>query len=252
MKRWTDKEIEYLQDKAGNVSMRYLSETLNRTPGAIINKLTKSGIGCPTVTTDYLLVNIAAKMIGIDYKRIKYWIKYKGLKIEQKAIRGKNKRILIDYNTFIEFLKNNQKLWDSRKVDFYSLGCEPKWLEEKRKLDRLLPRNKEKKWTIHEDVEAEGMKAKGYKIQEIANRLNRTYASVKRRLYDIRQSKGIGTISKVKSIILLDEYGNIKETFNGTRQAGKHLNISRQTVSDYCNNKVKKKMCNIVWADDLE
>lgn len=36
--------------------------------------------------------------------------------------------------------------------------------------------------------------------------------------------------------------------YKGTREAASKLHISRQTVSDYCNNKVKKPMCNIRWA----
>ena len=40
--------------------------------------------------------------------------------------------------------------------------------------------------------------------------------------------------------------------YKGTREAGKALHISRQTVSDYCNGKVKKPMFKIRWARDGE
>ena len=36
--------------------------------------------------------------------------------------------------------------------------------------------------------------------------------------------------------------------YKGTREAGKALHISRQTVSDYCNGKVKKPMFKIRFA----
>ena len=39
------------------------------------------------------------------------------------------------------------------------------------------------------------------------------------------------------------------KTYIGTRAAGKMLHISRQTVSDYCNNKVKKPMYNLMWGE---
>lgn len=40
--------------------------------------------------------------------------------------------------------------------------------------------------------------------------------------------------------------------YKGTREAGKALNISRQTVSDYCNGKVKKPMFKLRWAGSDE
>ena len=40
------------------------------------------------------------------------------------------------------------------------------------------------------------------------------------------------------------------KVYTGTRQAGEALNISRQTVSDYCNNKIKKPMYNLKWAKE--
>lgn len=59
-----------------------------------------------------------------------------------------------------------------------------------------------------------------------------------------------GQLSSEKTIILI-ENGEIKKIFKSTRQVEKELFISRQTVSDYCNNKVKNKMFNLVWAEDL-
>lgn len=183
---WTPEEIEYLQENLGNVSMNYLVSKLNRTQNSIIIKATKLGIGGATIKTDYLLPNIAGKMIGKDIKTIMYWIKYKDLAFTKKNIRGNKKRVLIEYDTFIKFLKDNQDLWDSRKVEPYALGYEPEWLIEKRKLDRQKPKKSQQKWTKFDEMEAVRMKNEGNPIQTIANKLNRSYASVRRKLYDIR------------------------------------------------------------------
>ena len=168
--------------------MSYISQKLNRTPNAIIIKATRLKIGGPTIKTEYLLPNIAAQMVGVDFASIIYWIKYKDLKIERKSIRGK-KRTLINYEDFIDFLKNNQKLWDSRKVEPYALGCEPKWLLEKRLIDRKRPKNSQNKWSKFDEIKVEKMKNEGRPIQEIADEVNRSYASVKRKLYDLRKEK---------------------------------------------------------------
>lgn len=190
-KTWTDREIEYLQENLGNVSIKYISKMLNRTEEAIIVKATRLGISGPTIKTDYLLPNIAAKMIGTDFNNITYWINNKDLPVIKKAIRGKKKRILIEYDTFIKFLRDNQNLWDSRKVEPYALGFESKWLIEKRTIDRQKPRNSQQRWTRFDEIEAVRMRNEGKSIQIIADKLNRSYASVKIKLYDIRNLKDI-------------------------------------------------------------
>lgn len=115
-----------------------------------------------------------------------YWVEHKELPIVRKNIRGKKNRILIKYDTFINFLKNNQRLWDSKKVEPYALGYEPKWLLRKRESDKKIPRNSQQKWNKFDEIEAVKMREEGAPIQLIADKLNRSYASVKRKLYDIR------------------------------------------------------------------
>ena len=61
--------------------------------------------------------------------------------------------------------------------------------------------------------------------------------------------KKTGHISKSKRVVLIDN-GEIIKTYRSSRKAGEKLFISRQTVSDYCNGKVKKKMFNLMWEDD--
>lgn len=63
--------------------------------------------------------------------------------------------------------------------------------------------------------------------------------------------KRTGWQSHRQAIVMLDEEGAIKEIYKGTREAADRLFISRQTVSDYCNNKVKKPMYQLYWAKNL-
>lgn len=63
--------------------------------------------------------------------------------------------------------------------------------------------------------------------------------------------KRTGWQSHRQAVVMLDEEGVIKETYKGTREAAEKLFISRQTVSDYCNNKVKKPMYQLYWAKNL-
>lgn len=62
-------------------------------------------------------------------------------------------------------------------------------------------------------------------------------------------SKKTGHISRSQSVVLIKN-GEIKKWYRSGRVAGKELFISYQTVSDYCNGKVKNKMYNLMWEDD--
>lgn len=61
--------------------------------------------------------------------------------------------------------------------------------------------------------------------------------------------KKTGFISKARSVVLIED-GEIKKMWRSTRIAAKHLFVSCQTVSDYCNNKTQNKMFNLMWEDD--
>ncbi len=63
--------------------------------------------------------------------------------------------------------------------------------------------------------------------------------------------KRTGWQSHRKGIVMLDNEGVITKVFKGTKDAADKLFISRQTVSDYCNGKVKKPMYKLYWADKI-
>lgn len=61
--------------------------------------------------------------------------------------------------------------------------------------------------------------------------------------------KRTGHLATSKRVVEVKD-NEIKRTWRSSRKAGEKLFISRQTVSDYCNNKVKKKIYNLMWEDD--
>lgn len=61
--------------------------------------------------------------------------------------------------------------------------------------------------------------------------------------------KRTGHIATSKRVVEVKN-NEIIRTWRSSRKASKELFISRQTVSDYCNKKVKKPMFNLMWEDD--
>lgn len=58
-----------------------------------------------------------------------------------------------------------------------------------------------------------------------------------------------GFIARSRSVVLIKD-GEIKKTWRSARKAAKDLFISKQTVCEYCHNRTKKKMFNLMWEDD--
>lgn len=61
--------------------------------------------------------------------------------------------------------------------------------------------------------------------------------------------KRVGHISKAKRVVEVKD-NEIVRAWRSARVAAKELFICRQTICDYCNNKVKKPMFNLMWEDD--
>lgn len=61
--------------------------------------------------------------------------------------------------------------------------------------------------------------------------------------------KMTGHISKSKRVVEVKD-GEISREWRSARKAAKDLYISRQTVSDYCNFKIKKPLYNLMWEED--
>lgn len=58
-----------------------------------------------------------------------------------------------------------------------------------------------------------------------------------------------GFIARSRNVVLVDK-GEIKKSWRSARKAAKDLFISKQTVCEYCHNRTKKKMFNLMWGDD--
>ena len=105
-----------------------------------------------------------------------------GLKSKRIAPLGVRKFTYIRFIDLVNWLKNNQEKWDSRRVELFSLGEEPEWLNIKRKSDEEIPINRFKKWNQYEDAQIICMYKQGKKHKDIALVLNRSINSVQHRL----------------------------------------------------------------------
>ena len=180
---WTEEEVNYLREKIGVVSMSVICEKLGRSVEAVTHKAVREGIGSASRNTEYLTASDIARMLNVSLSTVIYsYIKKKGLKAMHISLSGKQKNYYVLYDWFIKWLKNNQDLWDSTKVELYAFGEEPKWLKEKRNSDLNAPK-KRKQYTKEETAQLVSLYKMNVSQPEIARRLGRTLDSVEKKLH---------------------------------------------------------------------
>jgi hypothetical protein len=190
-RNWTEREIEYLEDKWGYKSVNAMARSLNRSPVAVILKAKRLGKTSIYTSGDYLSANRVARLMKVDIHTVTdYWIAKKGLKCSRKPMRLKRRIIIIRLDDLVDFLKNHPGLWDSRKLVLHGLGFEYEWLRGKRILDRFEPSRKLKLWTKAEDARALFLfYSQNKSLKEVSEIMGRSKGGVERRLSRIRVYK---------------------------------------------------------------
>lgn len=183
-KKWTEEDINILEYLWGYNNISSIAKKLGRSHNAVRLKIKRLKLGCFKNAGEYLNANQWANILGVDIHTVTdYWIKKLGLKGKKFNPSGesKYKQTFIRHNDMICFLKKNQNIWDSRRVELYAFGPEPQWLKNKREADKLMPKRRLQKWTAYEDGRLIVLYRKGYILSDIAKELNRSHAAVNHR-----------------------------------------------------------------------
>lgn len=232
-KPWTQEEINYLQDKWGELTIPGIAKKLGRTVTAIKIKAVKMELGrhlhCGEVITLNQLFNGIGK--GSSYGWLENrWCRY-GLPVKlKKSIKRRYRVIKIE--DFWEWAKQHKDIIDFSQFEKNMLGAEPSWVEEKRHADIAAAQYKKTPWTKEEDIILISMvNAYRYSYRDVSERLRRTAGAVKRRMIILgikqRPLKAENHIlwsdKEVKDLIILKDAGYgpevISEKLGGKRSA---------------------------------
>lgn len=182
MRRWDEVEVCYLKKNWGYKTIKFIAEKLKRTEMAVIIKANRLKLGSYYTAGESLNANQVAELLKVDIHAITdYWVPRYGLKCKKVTIR-KRQSWSIKFDDLMKWLELNQDKWDSRRVEYMALGCEPKWLKDKRIEDMKLPKRKCQKWTREEDIKAISLFKIGHEYKDIAIQLNRSKEGVIKRL----------------------------------------------------------------------
>ncbi len=183
-KTWTEEEKEKLRELWGEYSIGHISKKLKRKESAIEVMAGKLRLGCRY--KNYMSANQAGELLGVEGRVLIRW-KDKGLKIKTKE-GVERQRHLICIEDLTKFLKDNQDLWDSRKLELFALGQEPEWLKEKRRKDMKEPAKHGARWTKQEEGMLIAQYNAGKSKKEIAAMLGRSEMGVQRKVDKLKSS----------------------------------------------------------------
>lgn len=187
-KRWTEDELEYLEEKVGKIKLSAIAKTLDRSLNAVELKAKRLGLSGTKYESGKLTANELAQALNVDLKVVTRWVAKKGLKAAKRATREKAKFILIDVQNFWKWAKDNKDKINFSKIEPYQLLPEPDWVEEERKKDyHAIPKRTAQKWTDEEDKQMILMIKGGYTQQQIGEALKRSDVSVQRRLSRLKE-----------------------------------------------------------------
>jgi len=187
-KNWTKEEIEYLNENWGMVTLSYLSKRLKRTMIGVVLKAKRMGFGPSSRADEYITAGQVAVLLSVDGHTVERWIKKYNLKTTRKVLLFKTRFYLVKLPDLCKWLKNNQDKFDSRRIELYSLGHEPPWLKMKRIKDKELAKNRFKIWTKLE-VQRLIINYKNMRYRKIAQLLDRSYASVDKKVHRLRRQE---------------------------------------------------------------
>lgn len=186
-KKWTPEELEYLENSWGSVSIKGIARKLKRSINAVKLKAQRIGLSDAREHYEGLTVSILAEVLNVNYSTIKYWIENNGFPAKQKLFTAERKILVVTWPDFWKWAEQNKQVLDFARVEPGYLGPEPEWVEEKRKADQLRKMKvKTTPWTKEEMATLKTMlNAFEYSYSDIARRLRRTEAAVKRRILDL-------------------------------------------------------------------
>lgn len=185
---WSVEELNYLENKWGDISIPAIAKNLNRSINAVVLKANRTGLGMHLHSgneiTLFQLISAMGKKNNFSWY-VDKWIRY-GIPFKYKKSINKRYKV-IKIEDFWKWAVKNKDILDFSTFEENMLGKEPIWVIEKRKADIIESRYKKTPWTKEEDNLLRSL-LNSYRFSyiEISKRLNRTEGGIKRRMQDLK------------------------------------------------------------------
>ncbi|WP_158553352.1 helix-turn-helix domain-containing protein [Peribacillus saganii] len=176
--KWTQQEVNYLQENVGIMKLSSIAKKLERSEQAVLSKMKRLGISNTKAQTGYLTTYELAALLKIDPSTIRGWIANHGLQYKKRATRTKRKCYFISPEDFWKWVELNREKIDFSKIEHQSIVPEPDWVEKERANAKP---SVYKVWSVKEERKLMLLFSQGCTIKEVAGQLNRSIVSVQRK-----------------------------------------------------------------------
>lgn len=237
-KKWTQEELDFLEEKWGVLSKNLIAKKLNRSLNSVIVKAVRLGLGRYINARDEITLNLLINTLG--YKNSYSWVskKFENHNIPIKKMKIIDKSVkMVNINEFWKWAEKNKKILNFADFEEGALGKEPLWVKEKRNIDKnsLNKINRNRLWTKYEEqLLISKVKSMRYTYEELSKEFNRTEGAIKSRLNKLQTP--YRPLERDRHIIWTEEENNTllqmyKEGY-GANQIARKINKSEFSVKE--------------------
>lgn len=237
-KKWTQEELDFLEEKWGVLSKNLIAKKLNRSLNSVIVKAVRLGLGRYINARDEITLNLLINTLG--YKNSYSWVskKFENHNIPIKKIKIIDKSVkMVNINEFWKWAEKNKEILNFADFEEGALGKEPLWVKEKRNIDKnsLNKINRNRLWTKYEEqLLISKVKSMRYTYEELSKEFNRTEGAIKSRLNKLQTP--YRPLERDRHIIWTEEENNTllqmyKEGY-GANQIARKINKSEFSVKE--------------------
>ena len=189
-KPWTAEETLYLEENWGMFSVPTIAKNLGRTPGAIINRARRLGLGPVLESGDYVTLSqlisaVTGSRGNYSYKTTS-WVKNRDFPVHTRKVNQCSFKVVY-LDEFWEWAEKNRSFLDFSKMEPLALGEEPDWVAEQRRKDfQSFALQRKDPWTADDDSRLIMLvKEHRYGYAELSEMLCRSAGAIQRRLTDL-------------------------------------------------------------------
>ncbi len=186
---WKPEDLNYLRENWGRASIGYLCKKLDRTEGAVLNKVQRLGLGRFLDSGEYVTLNQLMEAVTGSKEhsyQMKSWVENRGMPIHHRLVKEHRVRVIY-IDEFWKWAKKNRSFIDFSKMEPLALGAEPAWVAEQRKKDyQAFSLQRKDPWTSEEDIRLVYLlKQHKFGYAELSEVLRRSAGAIQRRCTDL-------------------------------------------------------------------
>ena len=189
-RKWTQEEIDYLQENYGKISIPSLAKNLGKSVNAIKVMRDRLGLGAFLMNGEYISLNQLTLAVTGGAKSYRYqmvsWVKNRGLPVHTKKVENCSFRVVY-LEEFWKWAEQNRSFLDFSKMEPLILGEEPPWVAEQRMKDAwAFAHQRKDPWATEEDSRLRMLlRQHKYGYKELSEILHRSAGAIQRRVLDL-------------------------------------------------------------------